>query len=159
MSTSKHQNIITDFYRAFAQLDGDAMAACYHQKVVFHDPAFGTLKGKRAGNMWRMLCASQKGKDFRVEYSTIEANDRTGSVHWEAKYTFSKTGRRVHNKIEARFEFAEGKIIKHVDEFDLRIWAKQAMGFKGALLGGTAFFRKKLQAQTNGMLSNFESKV
>jgi ketosteroid isomerase-like protein len=159
MNSSNHQKLITEFYQAFSRLDAEAMASCYHKAVVFQDPAFGTVNGATAGNMWRMLCQSQKGKDFVVEFSNVEATEQSGSAHWEAKYTFSKTGRKVHNKINAHFEFSDGKIIKHVDHFDLRNWAKQAMGFKGALLGGTAFFKKKLQAQTYGMLAKFEKKI
>lgn len=156
MSSTTEQDLINQFYSAFANLDAEAMASCYHKNVVFEDPAFGMLKGEKAGNMWRMLCQSQKGKDFVVTFSEINGTEGKGSAHWEAKYTFSKTGRKVHNKIRAEFEFADGKIIKHTDQFDLKKWAKQAMGFKGALLGGTGFFKKKLQEQTNGMLAKFE---
>ena len=78
------------------------------------------------------------------------------TLQWEAKYTFSKTGRKVHNKIHASVEIQNGKIVKHKDSFNLRRWASQALGLKGALLGGTAFFRKKLQSQTNGLLDKFE---
>ncbi|HKK39170.1 MAG TPA: nuclear transport factor 2 family protein [Cryomorphaceae bacterium] len=159
MNSSAHKKLITDFYKAFIRLDGESMAACYHEKIVFEDPAFGTLKEERAGNMWRMLCQSQKGKDFIITFSDVSTDDEKGSAHWEAKYTFSKTGRKVHNKINAHFEFADGKIVKHRDDFDLKKWAKQAMGFKGTLLGGTAFFKKKLQEQTNGMLDKFEKNL
>lgn len=159
MTDQLHQSIVTKFYQAFTELDAEAMASCYHENVVFKDPAFGTLKGEKACNMWRMLCQSQKGKNFVVEFSNVEADEQTGSAHWEAKYIFSKTGRKVHNKIRAHFEFSDGKIIKHTDVFDLRNWSKQALGFKGALLGGTAFFKKKLQAQTNGMLAKFENSL
>ena len=159
MTDQLHQSIVTKFYQAFTELDAEAMASYYHENVVFKDPAFGTLKGEKACNMWRMLCQSQKGKNFVVEFSNVEADEQTGSAHWEAKYIFSKTGRKVHNKIRAHFEFSDGKIIKHTDVFDLRNWSKQALGFKGALLGGTAFFKKKLQAQTNGMLAKFENSL
>jgi ketosteroid isomerase-like protein len=159
MTASTEKDLINQFYSAFANLDAEGMTSCYHKEVVFEDPAFGILKGERAGNMWRMLCQSQKGKDFVVTFSEVEVSEGKGSARWESKYTFSKTGRKVHNKIYAQFEFSEGKIIKHTDKFDLKKWAKQAMGFKGALLGGTAFFKNKLQQQTNGMLAKFESKL
>lgn len=158
MKTSSHTALISQFYDAFSRLDGETMASCYHEDVVFEDPAFGILKGEHAANMWRMLCQSQKGKDFIVTFSEVKADEKNGSAHWEAKYTFSKTGRKVHNKIDAHFEFSDGKIVKHTDDFDLKKWAKQAMGFKGALLGGTGFFKKKLQAQTNAMLAKFEER-
>jgi ketosteroid isomerase-like protein len=111
------------------------MIACYHKDIHFEDPAFGVLKGEHAGNMWRMLCASQKDKEFTVTFSDITYQDGKGSAHWEAQYHFSKTGRKVHNKIDATFEFKDGKISKHIDTFNLHRWASQAMGFKGMLLG------------------------
>jgi len=150
------QKLIHKFYQAFEKLDAETMTSCYHNDVVFEDPAFGVLKGEKAKNMWRMLCTSQKGKNFIVKASKIEANNKNGTAHWEAHYTFSKTGRKVHNIIDAKFEFKDGKIIKHTDYFNLHNWAKQALGFKGLLLGGTNFFKKKLNVQTNQLLSRFE---
>lgn len=148
------KHLIEQFYEAFTNHDAEGMASCYHDDVVFEDPAFGVLKKEHASNMWRMLLASQKGKSFKV----VASNFQEDSAHWEAFYTFSKTGRKVHNKVDARFEFKDGKIIKHTDHFDLHAWSRQAMGFQGALLGWTGFFKKKLQAQTNGMLAKFEAK-
>ena len=151
------KEVIEKFYQAFHELDAEGMAECYHPDVVFEDPAFGVLHGEKAGNMWRMLCNAQKGKDdFKVEFSNIRQEGDHWAAHWEAHYEFSKTGRRVHNKIDASFQFKDGKIIDHRDHFNLRKWASQALGFQGALLGGTGFFRKKLNAQTNHLLEKYE---
>ena len=56
--------------------------------------------------MWRMLCA--RGKDLAVDASAIAADDATGRAHWVATYTYSATGRRVVNRIDARFAFRDG---------------------------------------------------
>ncbi len=149
---------IQSFYQAFSELDSEGMTKLYHDKVRFEDPAFGVLEGERAKEMWRMLCKSQEGKDFQVVYSDISGDEKTARAHWEAKYTFSQTGRKVHNKIEASFEFADGKIIKHTDVFPLYTWSKQALGWKGALMGWTPFFKKQLQAQTNRLLDKWIAK-
>ena len=151
-------SIISNFYAAFAELDAEGMVAYYHDDIVFQDPAFGQQKGERAKNMWRMLCQSQKGKDFRMEYSDVTSKGIYARAHWEAHYNFSQTGRRVHNKIDASFKFKDGLIVQHDDSFNLHAWAKQALGFKGIVLGGTSFFQRKLNAQTNAMLSKFESR-
>lgn len=148
------KELIEKFYTSFQAKDAEGMADCYHDDVVFTDPAFGELSGEHAKNMWRMLL--QNSKDLTLEFSQIEATEHTGKAHWDATYTFSQTGRKVVNKIDALFEFKDGKIIRHTDVFNLRIWAKQAMGFKGALLGGTSFFKKKLNAKTNSLLTKFE---
>lgn len=151
------KDLIDKFYTSFTDLDAEGMSSCYHPDIVFYDPAFGELKGSSAGNMWRMLCTSQKGKGLKVSYSHVEANEVKGSANWEAEYNFSKTGRQVHNIIKAEFEFKDGLIIKHTDHFNLHRWAGQAMGFSGQLLGWTGFFKKKLNAQTNRLLDKFES--
>lgn len=147
------KEIIEKFYTAFANLDAETMASCYHPDIVFYDPGFGELKGTRPGNMWRMLCESQKGKGMKVEFSEVTDS----SAHWEAHYTFSRTGRKVHNIIDAEFEFKDGLIIKHTDYFNLHKWASQALGTSGKLLGWTSFFKRKLHAQTGNLLSKFES--
>ena len=152
-------NVIEKFYTAFTNLDEEGMVSCYADDIQFEDPAFGILEGERAKNMWRMLCKSQKEQNFKVTFSEVKMELEVGSAKWEAEYIFSKTGRAVHNKISASFELRDGLIVKHVDVFDLHKWAKQALGFKGFLLGGTAFFKRGLQKQTNHMLERFEQKA
>jgi ketosteroid isomerase-like protein len=151
------KSTIEKFYRAFNDLDADRMLQCYHEDVVFEDPAFGRLEGKEVFSMWRMLCRSQRGKDFRVHASNIEFDNDQGSALWEAYYTFSKTGRKVHNQVSASFVFKDGKIINHTDTFDLHTWAKQALGIPGLLFGWTEGFRKKFQQKTRTMLQSFEA--
>lgn len=150
------EDLIRKFYAAFAERDAAAMNACYHEDIVFSDPAFGTLKGNDARAMWAMLC--ENAQDLTVEVSDIKARGNKGSAHWEAQYSFSRTGRRVHNKIDARFKFQDGKIIKHEDTFNLHKWASQAMGWRGWLFGKTPFFAKKLQQQTNKMLASYKER-
>ncbi len=150
------KSVIEKFYQAFEELDAESMIECYHNEIIFEDPAFGVLKGEKAKNMWRMLCDSQKGKEFKVKASKIEYNNLKGTAHWEAYYIFSKTGRKIHNIVNAEFEFKDGKIINHIDLFDLHKWSIQAFGFKGLMLGWTGFFKKKLNSQTNKLLSEFE---
>jgi ketosteroid isomerase-like protein len=149
------QNIIQQFYESFSRLDADGMVACYHDDIQFRDPAFGPLQGEAAKNMWRMLCESQKGQDFRVIFSGIDQKEDSGKAHWEAFYTFSRTGRKVHNKIDATFRLQDGKIIEHTDRFNLHRWAGQAMGMTGYLIGWTPYFRKQLNQQTNRLLEKY----
>lgn len=150
--------LIEQFYTAFTNLEAEKMVSCYHPEVIFHDPAFGELKGERVKNMWRMLCHSQKDKDFKVTFKVLSSDDHYAQVHWEAFYTFSQSGRKVHNIISANFDFKEGLIIKHTDNFNLYRWSQQALGLKGYLLGFTSFFQNKLQQQTNRLLDKFENK-
>jgi ketosteroid isomerase-like protein len=136
--------LITRFYEAFQRRDASAMAACYHADVHFSDEVFPDLRGARAGAMWAMLCA--RGKDLRIEFSDVVADDVTGGATWNAWYTFSGSGRPVHNVIEASFEFRDGHIVRHVDRFDFWRWSRQALGPAGSLLGWTPFLRGKVRA-------------
>lgn len=153
-----HENaqLITRFYDAFSRLDGDAMAACYHPEVCFSDPVFPDLKGARAGAMWKML--TSRAADLRVEASGIDADDTTGRAHWEAHYTFSASGNHVHNVIDATFVFRDGLIVEHTDVFDFHAWAKQALGFKGALLGWTSFLHNKVREGAGAQLDKYCAK-
>jgi len=73
-----------------------------------------------------------------------------------ATYNFSKTNRRVVNKIYAEFIFQDGLIIKHTDSFDVWKWSKQAFGPTGYLLGWTGFFHNKIQEQALLSLKKFQ---
>jgi len=145
------------FYTAFARRDAEAMAACYSDDVAFSDPAFPALRGEAARDMWRMLCA--RGKDLRLEHRLI---DRTSDgarcrVRWQAWYTFSGSGRKVHNIIEARMTVVDGRIVEHRDDFDFHRWARQALGAPGLLLGWTPFLRRKVQAEAARALERFRA--
>ena len=152
----KNENLIKLFYDAFQNLDAEKMVACYHEDIIFEDPAFGVLKGDKAKNMWRMLCGSLKKQGGEIIITKITCDDKICTAYWEAQYIFSQTGRKVHNIIKAEFKFKDGLIIKHTDIFDLYKWSKQAFGLKGFLIGGTSFFLKKLNTQTNKLLTEFE---
>lgn len=125
--------LIGQLYQAFQVRDGARMAALYHPEAEFSDPVFTALKGEQVGAMWRML--TERGKDLQVTYDSVSADEAAGSAHWQANYTFSRTGRPVHNVIDARFAFLDGKIFRHIDDFDLWRWAGMALGVKGKVIG------------------------
>lgn len=151
-----HAQLIETFYAAFSRRDAEGMAACYHPQVHFSDPVFTDLRGPRAANMWRMLC--ERGTTLQIEYSGIAADDKTGKAHWEARYDFTATGRKVHNVIDATFEFADGKIIRHVDRFDLHRWAGMALGLKGKLLGWAPPVQNAIRKLAMKGLDQYEAK-
>ena len=150
-----NSDLIKGFYAAFNNLDADAMNRAYCTDATFEDPAFGKLNTSELKAMWSMLCRSQGKNEFKVEVSHIQCDEFKGSARWDAYYTFSKTGRKVHNIIYAQFEFEEGKIKKHQDYFDLYRWSRQAMGPIAWLIGWTPFFKRKLNSQTKNMLKSF----
>ncbi|MGQ0585597.1 MAG: nuclear transport factor 2 family protein [Gammaproteobacteria bacterium] len=153
---STNEDLIRRFYSAFQQRDAATMAACYAPDVQFSDPVFTDLRGADAGNMWKMLC--ERGKDLKVEFRDLRADAATGSAHWEAWYTFSASGRKVHNVIDAAFEFRDGKIVRHTDRFDLYRWARQALGPAGLLLGWTPMLQNRVRAMAAKGLQDWNAR-
>ena len=153
---------IERLYAAFARLDGQAMQACYAENARFDDEAFSLQGRRQVGGMWRMLCEATQTKGlahWKLDVSDIRAADGRGAAHWEAHYLFSVTGRRVHNIIDAEFEFdANGLIVKHRDRFDFWRWSRQALGTPGVLLGWTPFLRAKVRAQAASNLQRYLAK-
>jgi ketosteroid isomerase-like protein len=145
---------IRRFYEAFQKRDAATMAACYAPDVQFSDPVFPDLRGPQAGQMWKMLC--ERGKDLRLEFRDVRADDRAGSAHWEAWYTFSATGRPVHNVIDATFGFRDGRIARHDDRFDLYRWSRQALGPAGLLLGWSPLLQNKVRAMAAKGLADYQ---
>jgi ketosteroid isomerase-like protein len=145
--------LLERFYEAFDRHDGDAMAACYAPSARFSDPVFGHLQDEEPGAMWRMLTA--RADDLRVELVEHEADDASGSAHWLADYTFSQTGRKVHNDVRARFHFADGLIAQHHDSFSFYGWARQALGPSGALLGWTPIVQGSVRRRARASLDEF----
>lgn len=143
---------IEGFYRALARRDPEGMAARYHPQIHFTDEVFD-LRGEAAVAMWRMLC--ERGEDLDVVYRDVKADDDTGRAHWDATYTFSATGRKVRNAIDARFEFRDGKIVRHVDSFDFWRWSRQALGLPGLALGWSGFLRRKVARTAARSLERF----
>ncbi|MGL4575436.1 MAG: nuclear transport factor 2 family protein [Burkholderiaceae bacterium] len=151
-----NEELLTRFYTAFAKRDAATMAACYAPGATFEDPAF-ELVGSEIGMMWKMLCENAKD-DFRLEFSRVVANDETGSAHWEPRYTFSASGRQVHNIIDSSFVFKDSLIIAQEDKFSFWRWASQALGAPGLLLGWLPMMRSKVRVQADKNLAKFIAK-
>ena len=141
---NQNERLITNFYTAFAKGDVNAMSNCYHKNVVFEDPAFGKIHAKEVTAMWQMLIERSKG-NLKIDFNNVIAENGFGQAIWVATYNFSKSGRRVVNTIHANFEFEDGLIVVHKDNFDLWKWSIQALGLKGVLLGWTTFMQNKIR--------------
>jgi ketosteroid isomerase-like protein len=125
--------LLERFYQAFAARDAVSMNALYHPEARFHDPVFRSLDAREVRAMWTMLLA--QGRDLRVTHRILHEDDGSGRVQWEARYTFSATGRPVHNRVTAEFTFRDGLILTHTDTFSLWHWSRQALGTPGLVLG------------------------
>jgi ketosteroid isomerase-like protein len=149
-----NEELVNKFYTAFGKLDYNTMNSCYNDDIVFYDPAFGLLKGQEAKAMWEMMC--KNAKEFSLSFNNIKKlDDEFSTCDWVATYTFSKTGKKVINKIRANMKFADGKIIEHSDAFNLHKWSAQALGFSGWLLGWNRFFQQKIKNTARQNLLHF----
>ncbi len=144
MTSHRNAELIDRFYTAFGKRDAAAMAACYAPDATFRDPIF-QVTGSEIGDMWTMLC--ERGRDLTLDYRVLSADDERGAAHWEPRYTFTLTGRPVHNIIESRFTFRDGRIATHADTFSLWRWTRMALGGKGVALGWTPFVQNAIRAE------------
>jgi ketosteroid isomerase-like protein len=138
-------SVVDRFYEAFARRDAAAMAACYHPEATFEDPAFGLLDREAACAMWAMLLG--RSADLTVTHRVLNETAISATACWEARYTFTRTGRPVLNRIEATFALEDGLIRTHRDRFSFWTWARQAFGPPGLLLGWTPWFQGKVQRE------------
>lgn len=154
---NNNQALVERFYTAFSKLDYETMNACYNEHPIFNDPAFGILQGEEVRAMWKMLCTS--AKDFSLSFSNIKLlDDEYVTCDWVATYTFSRTGRKVVNKIKAHMRIENGQISEHSDLFNIWKWSSQAMGLTGKLLGWSGFMKNKIQYNAKKSLMRFMGK-
>jgi hypothetical protein len=111
------------------------------------------LRGEEPGAMWRML--TSRADDLRIQLVEHDADETTGTAHWLADYTFTQTGRKVHNDVQARFPFADGLIAEHDDSFGFHSWARQALGLPGLLLGWTPIIQGPVRRRARAGLDEF----
>lgn len=149
--------VVSRFYEAFARKDAAGMAACYHRSATFEDPAFGPLDREAACAMWAMLLG--RSTDLSVTHRVVAEHGATVTARWEARYTFTRTGRPVHNRIVATFTLEDGLIRTHRDHFSFWAWSRQAFGAVGLLLGWTPGFHTKVQAEALRALAAHRAKA
>ncbi len=148
------EQAIEKFYTAFANKDADAMNALYSEDISFFDPVFELLQGKQVHCMWKMLVSS--GKDMKITFGNIkDLGEDYYTCDWVATYTFTPTSREVVNNVTANMKIVDGLIVEHSDGFSLHKWSKQALGFKGWLLGWNTVFRRKVQSKAKDQLEKY----
>ena len=148
-----HESLVRGFYAAFARRDAEAMVRCYHPEVFFSDAVFPRLRGEEAGDMWRMLL--ERATDLAVTLDSASGGADGARATWTARYTFSRTGRPVVNRVEAMFAFRDGLISRHYDRFSFHRWASQALGPVGAALGWFGPFKWKVRTDARRALERY----
>jgi len=154
---NNNEELIQNFYDAFARLDYEAMKDCYSANPIFNDPVFGVIQGNEVKAMWEMLC--KNARDFKLQVEKIEVDEEYGTCNWTAMYTFSKTGNKVINYVKAHMRIENGKITEHTDEFDIYKWSRQALGVTGVLLGWSGYIKNKIRHEAKTNLYKFMKKA
>jgi len=150
---NENEQVINQFYSAFQRRDYKTMQDCYADKVIFYDPVFEDLVDDEVKLMWEMLC--KRANDLSINFGQVEADEEYGTCNWVATYTFTRTSRKVVNKIRAHMRFRDRKIIEHSDQFKLSDWCRQALGLPGVLFGSMAWFQKKIRKTAQRSLYDY----
>ena len=148
-----HEILLREFYDRFAARDAEGMARCYHADIAFSDPVFPMLHGQEAGDMWRMLLS--RAADLAVTLDEARGDRDGGEARWTARYTFTRTGRPVVNRVHGLFAFRDGLIVRHHDSFSFWRWASQALGPAGMLLGWAPPLRWKVRKDAARALERY----
>ncbi|HXN15246.1 MAG TPA: nuclear transport factor 2 family protein [Usitatibacter sp.] len=151
-----YEERIREFYARFAARDAEGMARCYHPEIFFSDPVFPHLRGAQAADMWRMLL--ERATDLEVTLEALHADEEGVRAHWTARYTFSRTGRPVVNRVHSLFALREGLIVRQVDHFSFWRWAGQAFGAFGMAAGWFAPFKWKVRKDAATALAKFRAR-
>jgi ketosteroid isomerase-like protein len=150
-----HEALIREFYARFAARDADGMARCYHPEVAFSDPVFPMLHGDEAGDMWRMLLS--RAQDLAVTLDDASGDADGASAAWTARYTFTRTGRPVVNRVRGLFAFRDGLVVRHFDSFSFWRWSSQALGPVGAVLGWLPPLKWKVRKDAARSLARYRA--
>jgi hypothetical protein len=158
---ARTRDVARRFYDAFCSKDpitvkAPIMEALYTPDVRFNDPIFSFDDRRGTMGMWKLLTAPEPGRNFT--YRILGVSKNVATVRWIADYKFpsQQFGRPVHNVITATLTLnAEGKIMRHVDDFSWQRWARQAIPFGDArALEGV--FKHTLRAVMNRQIAAAE---
>jgi hypothetical protein len=150
-------SVVTRFYEAFKARDPATMGACYADTATFSDPIFPDLDAAGVRAMWSMLLS--RGSELALTYEILEETPTSARIKWIAHYTMSSTGHQVENHVETAMGIANDRIVTQVDDFVFWRWAKQALGWRGRLLGWAPTLRGKVQAQAAKGLTAFRTRA
>jgi hypothetical protein len=147
------EKLIERFYTAFQNKNYREMQDLYHPDATFYDPVFQDLSAREVKGMWQMLVTS--ARDLEISHGKVSVNENRGRCEWQAWYTFTATGKKVHNIIRADFEFRDEMIFRHKDHFDFWRWSRMALGIPGLLLGWSPVIRNKVRTSAKSRLYKF----
>ena len=136
-------DVLNRLFTALNQHDHKTMAECYDENATFTDIAFELDGRKRIHAMWNMICEG----DIRTSFEIVEVDERRAVAKVVDDYTFRPKGRKVHNVIQSRFRFENGKIVDQQDACDPREWASMALGGVGGFLAGRLPFLRRAKAR------------
>lgn len=151
--SQKNKDLIIHFYSSLQILNYEEMQQSYHPNAKFSDPVFGELNCEQVKAMWQMLLTN--GQDLQVAFSNVQATETDGSCRWEAWYTFSKTGRMVHNVVRSNFKFRDNLIFRQDDKFSLWRWSRYALGLPGTFLGWSPWVQNEVKSKAKKSLDRF----
>ncbi len=91
--------------------------------------------------MWRML--TSRAEDLHIELVECDAAEESGVAHWLADYTFTQTGRPVHNDVRARFRFLTSPVMAALGRwsYGIFIWHLAVLAVVFPVLGIAPFDR------------------
>lgn len=147
--------LVQDYFEAFQKGDWKTMSRSYASNATFKDPIFPKgLKGSQIGAAWGDITQNLRPK---VTFSNIEVHGDLVTAKWSAKYPLKLPvfgTNQIDNDITATFRIKDGKIVEHIEHFDMNEYIQEATGLRGLSFLVRPLVRNRIRA---GALENMAS--
>ncbi len=143
--------VVRRFFDAWSRRDTAALTAALHPQVSFSDPLFTDVRGVRVALMWTNRLS--ESEDLMVAHEILFADERKAQVRWQAQYILG--ARKVAHEGLSTLSLWDNLIVRQVDEYDFLLWARQAYGPIGWLLGATEGYQAACQRRARKDLERF----
>lgn len=140
--------VVIRFFESYQKNDWQNMARCYHDKASFSDPIYPDLREESIVYLWFSRLAARRVVD--LQYRVLFADDRKAQVEWSGLSPLH--GKSVQIKGLSTFALWDATIVRQVDEFSFVQWSRQALGWKGWLLGSLRFYQARVQRSARSQL-------
>ena len=137
-------HIVEQFYAALNAKDLLTLRSLYHPKAEYNDEIF-SLNYKEILALW--YSSMQPEMELVAEVHSIDQQKESIVTHWTISYTIASINKRITLDEVGRFEFQDGLIIRHTDEYSFYRWCAQAFGVAGMLASWSKWLRKKVRNQ------------
>jgi hypothetical protein len=139
--------IIDRLFKAFQSKDADAILAAYSAKCQFNHPLIGCMSKDEFSKAVQIFI--RETPDYELAFQINHVSAKRVEVEWTMTHIFHLTGRIIKQNGKTTCFLSANSVVRQIDQFDRRIWSRQAMGVTGLVLsfvpGWKSFIERELR--------------